>query len=292
MSDTRELATVTHGDFWDRLGQLAVILGPTTVLTGCLYYVGHVSTKAFYSYFGISVSALDIPTSAILLRSVEELFDPLTMIVVVSFTAFVLHHVFVVAVQRQSSTTARRLAVMFASTGLALATLGIAGLAGLVRSIITPWALGLSGIVLEYACWLTTRAAGQDSPLGGLVRAGVNLRRGLFSALVLVAVLWGATAVAETRGTARAQALEKSLPVQSQAVVYSRTDLRLTGPGIGLTKLPGTAEDFHYRYNGLRPLLHTDDTWLLLPVGWTSQNGSTVIMLADAPDRVRVDLAR
>jgi hypothetical protein len=74
--------------------------------------------------------------------------------------------------------------------------------------------------------------------------------------------------------------------------VYSRTDLRLTGPGIGLTQLPGTLDDLRFRYNGLRPLLHTDDTWILLPVGWTSQNGSTVIMPADAPESVRVDLAR
>ena len=120
----------------------------------------------------------------------------------------------------------------------------------------------------------------------------MNLRRGLIAALVIVAVLWGATAVADSRGTARAEAVEKSLPIHSQAVVYSRTDLRLTGPGIGLTELPGTSEDFRYRYNGLRPLLHTNDTWLLLPVGWTSQNGSTVIMLPDAPEWVRVDLAR
>ena len=74
--------------------------------------------------------------------------------------------------------------------------------------------------------------------------------------------------------------------------MYSRTDLRLTGPGIGLTWLPGTLDDLRLRYNGLRPLLHTDDTWILLPAGWTSQNGSTVIMLADAPESVRVDLPR
>ena len=102
----------------------------------------------------------------------------------------------------------------------------------------------------------------------------------------------GATAVAEAGGRAWAEAVERALPIRSQAVMYSRTGIRLTGPGIGVTELPGTLEDFRYRYNGLRPLLHTNDTWILLRVGWTSQNGSTVIMLADAPEWVRVDLAR
>ena len=292
MSTPGRLVAESQPSFWNRAGQLAVILGPTTVLTASLYYVGYVSTKAFYSYFGINVSALDISTSTILLRSVDEVFDPLSVIVLISFAAFVLHHIFVTAVKRRPARTARGLAIGFACAGLVLAGLGVAGLSGLSRSIITPWALGLSGIALEYACWLTTRYASADSALGGLVRAGVNLRRGLIAALLLVAVLWGATAFADSRGTARARALEKSLPLQPQAVVYSRTDLRLTGPGIGLTELPGTPEDFRYRYNGLRPLLHTKGTWLLLPVGWTSQNGSTVVMLADAPQVVRVDLAR
>ena len=102
----------------------------------------------------------------------------------------------------------------------------------------------------------------------------------------------GATAVAEAGGRAWAEAVERALPIRSQAVMYSRTGIRLTGPGIGVTELPGTLEDFRYRYNGLRPLLHTNDTWILLRVGWRSQNGSTVIMLADAPEWVRVDLAR
>ena len=162
----------------ERIGQLAVILGPTTVLAGFLYYVGHVSTQDFYSHFSISVSVLDIAPTSLLPGSVDELFDP-----------------------------------------------------------------------------------GSDS-----------CRRG-----------WG-------QGPGRSS--RKALPIRSQAVVYSRTGLRLTGPGIGVTELPGTLEDFRYRYNGLRPLLHTNDTWILLRVGWTSQNGSTVIMLADAPEWVRVDLAR
>lgn len=284
--------TPAQSDFWGRAGKLAVILGPTTVLTGFLYYVGHVSTRAFYAYFGVSLSALDIPTSTLLLRSVDELFDPLSVVVLLSFAAFVLHHVLVAAVRRQPPARARVLALTFASAALALVAIGIAGLLGQLRSMLTPCALGLSGVALEYACWLAARTTADDSTLGSLVRAGVSLRRGLVAALILVAVLWGATAVAAARGTARAQAVEISLPLMSQAVVYSRTDLRLTGRGIKVTQLAGTPGDLRYRYNGLRPLLHTDDTWLLLPVGWRSDNGSTAIMLADAPGEVRVDLAR
>lgn len=290
MSAARE--GVPERTFWDRVGQLTVVLGPTTVLTGWLYYVGYVSTDAFYAYFGVSLSSLDVSSTTFLLRSVDDLFDPVSTVVLVALGAFSLHHVLVAAVSRRHLRPDGRVAAGLGVAALVLAGVGIAGLSGLVRSGLTPVALGLSGVVLEYACLLTAHVSTPSSTLGILVRSGANLRRGLVAALVLVALLWGATALADQRGTARALAVERSLPLQPQAVVYSRIDLRLTGAGIRKTGLEGTGDDLRFRYNGLRPLAHSDGTWLLLPVGWTSRNGTTVIRLTESPQQVRVDLAR
>jgi len=276
--------------FWQRFGQLIVVLGPTTVLTAFLYYVGYVSMRAFYAYFGVILSALDIPGSSVLLRSIDDLFDPLAVVILGSFALFVLHHLLVGVVDAHPD-VGRPFAIGFAAAAVALVAVGIGGLTGVLRSGITPYALGLAGIALEYTCWLTAKATADDSTLGRLVRTGVNLRRGLVAALVVVATFWAMTVLAVERGTARAAAVELSLRIQSQAVVYSRTDLRLTGPGVKLTRLPGAGDDFRYRYNGLRPLTFSDGRWLLLPVGWTSQNGSTVIILAENPGNVRVDVA-
>lgn len=277
--------------FWHRFGQLAVILGPTTVLTAFLYYIGHVSAKAYYGHFGIIPSTLDVSATSVLLRSVDDLFDPLAVVILGSFAVFALHHLLVSAVNHARPAVGRALAIGIAAAALVLAGVGIAGLTGTLLSMITPYSLGLSGVALEYACWLTARTTVADSTLGRLVRTGVNLRRGLVAALVVLATFWAVTALANGRGTARAEAVEISLRTRSQAVVYSRTDLRLTGPGVRLTRLPGADNDFRYRYNGLRPLLFSGGRWLLLPVGWTSNNGSTVIILAEDPGLVRVDVA-
>jgi hypothetical protein len=79
--------------------------------------------------------------------------------------------------------------------------------------------------------------------------------------------------------------------LESQAVVYSQNDLHLSGPYVGVAVLSGKNTAYHFRYNGLRPLVYANNRWFLLPVGWTHNNGLTVIVLQDDPDRVRVDLA-
>ena len=76
MTNSTSVGSEGQEGFWEGFGQLAVILGPTTVLAGFLYYFGHVSTQAFYSHFGISVSVVDIAPTSLLLGSVDELFDP------------------------------------------------------------------------------------------------------------------------------------------------------------------------------------------------------------------------
>jgi hypothetical protein len=60
---------------------------------------------------------------------------------------------------------------------------------------------------------------------------------------------------------------------------------------VGVTALSGKETAYRFRYNGLRPLLYARDRRFLLPVDWTHDNGSTVIVLQDDPSRVRVDLA-
>jgi hypothetical protein len=48
---------------------------------------------------------------------------------------------------------------------------------------------------------------------------------------------------------------------------------------------------YRFRCNGLRMLLHSGGRWFLLPVGWTAQNGATVVLLPDDAPTLRVDLA-
>jgi hypothetical protein len=56
-------------------------------------------------------------------------------------------------------------------------------------------------------------------------------------------------------------------------------------------QIAGADAAFTYRYDGLRPLLHSGGHWFLLPAGWTHGNGATVIILPDTAPSIRVDLA-
>ena len=116
-------------------------------------------------------------------------------------------------------------------------------------------------------------------------------RRGLLAALALVAVFWTATTVAQQRGVGAANAIEASLLVRPQAVVYSRTRLQITGSGVMLSRLDASDAAFAYRYSGLRTLVHAGGRWFLLPAGWTRDNGATVIVLPDSTADIRVDLS-
>ena len=116
-------------------------------------------------------------------------------------------------------------------------------------------------------------------------------RRGLLVALALVAVSWVTTTVAEQRGVAAANAIEVSLPIRPQAIVYSRARLQITGPGVTLSRLDASDAAFAYRYSGLRTLVHAGGRWYLLPAGWTRDNGATAIVLPDSETGIRVDLS-
>jgi hypothetical protein len=176
--------------------------------------------------------------------------------------------------------------------GIVLGAVGAAGLYGEPLGLLSPISLAVSALLLEYALWTIDRyGASFPARVTASVRVSVGLRRGLLTALVLIAVFWAVTHLAQARGTMNARLAEMSLRRQSQAVVYSEKELHLPGPGVGVVVIEGEDGGYRFRYNGLRPLIYANGRWLLLPVGWKHDNDSTVIILQDDPGKVRVDLA-
>jgi hypothetical protein len=56
---------------------LAAFVAQTTVLTGLLYYFGWAEGQAYFGYFGVATSMLDLGTTDYLLRSVSVAVPPL-----------------------------------------------------------------------------------------------------------------------------------------------------------------------------------------------------------------------
>jgi hypothetical protein len=270
---------------------VSALIGPTSLLTGTLYYFGYVSMKAFYSYFGVSLSALNFSTVSYLVQSPDTRFKPVATLLIVLVVLLIIHRLLGLALERAAKSWARGVAIGLGIASAVLVVLGVLGMYGRLRGLGAPLALAGAGLLFEYGLWTASRHASPPPRVAGAINAGVNLRRGIMAALVLSAVFWAVTDLAHARGRADARIAELSLRLQSQAVVYSEKDLHLPGPEVAVTSLHGADSAYRFRYNGLRPLVYAHDRWFLLPVGWTHDNGSTVIVLQDDPERVRVDLA-
>jgi hypothetical protein len=276
---------------WRSVTDIAALVGPVSLLTGVLYYFGYVSAGAFYAYFGVNLSVLDFSTTSYLLRTADAFFRPLATLLIVLVVLLVAHQLLTYGLARADARWARVTAGVLGVIGGLLVAVGVSGLYGRPYGVWSPLALAAAAVVPEYTTWTACRYEILPTRLTTAVQASTRPRQGLGVAVLLLAVFWAVTDIAAARGTATARLVEMTLRLRPQAVVYSEKDLHLPGPEVGVVALTGTDSAYAFRYNGLRPLLYANDRWFLLPVGWTHDNGATVIVLEDDPGRLRVDLA-
>lgn len=271
------------------------VLAPVSVLTAVLFYFGFVREQALFTYFGVDLGSVGFSTTDYLVRSAGTLFIPLATVLIGAVAAVAAHLLLTYVLDRVDRRWRR---IVWVALGVIAATLLLIGVVGLRRRadplqgpLVAPVALGSGVLLLEYVVNTARANKAVSTPLSAVLDETRTLRQGLTVALVLVAMFWATANVARQRGLEAARAIELSLAIQPQAVVYSRDRLHITGPGVGLSELDAPGAAFAFRYNGLRTLVHAGGRWFLLPVGWRRDNGATVILLPDASDAIRVDLA-
>ncbi|MET9295327.1 hypothetical protein [Streptomyces sp. NPDC003077] len=64
------------------------VLGPTTLITGLLYYFGWHHVFWFFAYFGVNATVLDFGVADYLMRSLDALFVPMVVTAVAGLLAF------------------------------------------------------------------------------------------------------------------------------------------------------------------------------------------------------------
>lgn len=273
-------------------GWLGRTVASVGLATGLMYYFGFVREQAVFTHFGVDLGTLGFSTNDFVLRSAGTLFVPVAAILVAATVAAIAYHLGVGLVARLPDRWQRAAWHATGILGLLALLLGLIGLVRradpLLSPLLAPLCLGTGPVLL----WLVLDGPGRPpAPWSTVPRAMRPARQLLAGALVLTSLFWGTATVAQQRGQRLAAAFERSLPLQIQAVVYSAARLQIAGPGVTVSPLEGKDSLYRFRYNGLRVLAHSGGHWFLLPVGWTSGNGATVIVLDDRTEGVRVDLA-
>lgn len=274
------------------LQNVTALVAPTGLLAAVFSYFGYVSARSYYRYFGIPLSALDIPASSYLQRNVDTLFKPVASLLALAFVLFLGHLAVARTWPAASVRVARALPLVLLAFSASAALVAVLGLRGRTLGLTSPLALIVAPLSLEYAAWLVAASRAPQPALHAALRSWPNARRGLVVALALVGVFWTVTLLAHERGTTSARLTERTLVLQPQAVVYSTRDLHLPVPPGDVQILAEDGTDAYLvSTKGLRPLLYNRGRWFLLPAEWRRDNGLPVIVLPDDPGRIRVDLA-
>jgi hypothetical protein len=281
------------------IGLVAAVVTPTTLITALAYYFGYRRERAFAGFFGIDVSFLGFTTTDYVLRSVDALFVPAAVVLLIAFGAVFLHAI----VGDLSGRIA--LAPIAAVAGLGALAVGIALLAGqpLANEYGYLQALGpaVGVALLLYA--LARRRSVSRQALSAAVFVGVGV--------ILVSLFWATSEYADSRGRSEAKQLARDILVNPSVTIFSKEPLNIDplAPGGGVPqpvqqgggcgeitvkKLHGGV--YKRRYDGFTLLIRSGDKYFLTPTptdnqtAWSSSNDSVFIIPDD--NSVRIQLAR
>jgi hypothetical protein len=239
---------------------LGAVVAPATLVTALAYYFGWRRERAFAGYFGIDSSVLGFSNSDYVLRSVDALFVPFAVVLLVVFAVLCLHVLVADRVARFD------VAPLAAAAGLGAIAIGIALAVGhpiaASHGYLQALGPGVGAILVAYSVnrW-RPRAGGA----AGAAYVGI--------AIALVSAFWATAEYADTRGRSEAERLARNLGVDPQVSVFSRSNLNIdTGegsaaangcPALKLTKARRGA--YPYRYDGFVLLLRSNGKLFLTP---------------------------
>ena len=269
MATTADPARAPAEDQLARLsGFVRSVVAPTTALTALLFYFGWAHAFWFLDHFGVRSTVLGLTTRDYVMRSVDGLFVPVTVLAVVVLLV-VWGRALVPGAGRATSELLDRPGVHRLLVGAGAAA-ALVGLSALVVPTPLTRVLAVAPLSLVAGVLLLTWLLHRHDHRSGAEWAAV-------ASLVFVGLFWFATDYAASVGGTRARQLVAELADEPGVVVHSQTRLALAGRGVTeLACAPGSAHA--YRYEGLRLVVYSADQFVLVPVGWTRADGAAVLL--------------
>jgi hypothetical protein len=268
------------------------IVAPVTVLTALMVHFGHTYMYAVLQYFGIDVRLLELSNEDYLLQTGRALWAPIGILLLVGLISLCVHDLVAKMLIRRSRLTLRVAATALGLSGLALLSMGAAG-------VVSPDLFGGYGIIPSLGVWLGAAIGGYggwlwrrlsetntQAPIRPPWLGATSIL--LVTLLVIIGLFWTVTEFASALGRGDAEVRAEDLAGRPAVTVYSIDRLFLQGPGVIETTLPVDAHaGYHYRYDGLRLLTDSQDHFFLLPAGWTP--GRTPTIMLDRNDKIRIE---
>ena len=274
--------------------QLAKIFGtiiaPTTFLTALLYYFGWSHAYWFFDYFGVNSTVLGLTSTDYIMRSVDALFIPMTVVAAIVLVALWGHAAlrsYLAAKDRPRAF--RHLVPVIAVAGAVLAVGGfVSAFTTTVLSehlVAAPLSLGAGVLLLTYSIHLrrlltvTEHGVTARRPERGTGPGWAELVEWtVVLAFVGLSLFWAATDYSAAVGRSRAREFVAELPTYPNVVVYSEHSLSLGGPGIREVSCHNPDAAYRYRYDGLKLVVESSDQYLFLPTLWTPTTGVAILI--------------
>ena len=270
-----------RGDLRAVLQAVGSVVAPTSLLTALLFYFGWAHTYWFHQHFGIDISLLGFGTQDYLMRSVDTLFLPLTVLAAMA-GLFLWGHT---AMERWLSGSERgrgalrSLSGLLSGGGLALVMIGLGGLF-LPPGLLYGLSLSAGALAFAYGSYLKRRFPGVSAEFPGSADRTRLARVSATFILVALGLFWAAANYASSLGETRADTFEATLPGLPAAYLHSKEPLGIAAPGVVEDACP-TGEGFRYRYRGLRLLTQAADRYFLLPESWSPSTGMAIVIPAN-----------
>jgi hypothetical protein len=258
------------------------VVAPTTILTVLAYYFGFRREQSFAGYFGIDPSLLTLSTRDYVLRSVDALFVPVLVVLLVSLGAFAL-------LALAARLPKVDLVPFLLLAGAAALAVGVALAAG------HPFTTG--------HVYLQALGPGAGALLVAGALAGAAVSPGTLTAirvaavaLALVSVFWATSEFADARGTELARHLASDLTILPTVSLHSKVDLNIpssTVPGECVTASHARTGSYPWSYDGFTLLVRNGGNLFLTPTPGLGQwqPGTEVLVLPD-DGTFRIELRR
>lgn len=262
------------------------VVAPTTLFTAVFYYFGWMFSFWFFDYFGVNSTLLGLTSSDYLIRSVDGLFVPMTVLGCAALVALWVHRLLRDRVAGAHPRVFRAVVPGIAATGLLLA---VAGLASVFTTTILDRHLAAAPLCLAAGVLLLKYAVGLGrAEQAGTAWTAVAEWAAVF-ALVGVSLFWAATDYSSAVGRTRARQFAEELSTYPAVVLYSERSLSLSHAGVREIRCDDGEAAYRFRYDGLKLVLQAANQYLFLPERWTPAGGAAVLL--PRTDSIRLEFA-